>query len=790
LNLGALNSGVIAVTNRDKSNGSCGYREQFVRNSFSVNSPKSSPNTARAMSPALRHEARELPASPRRSVDGVRPGEYDLHQADGPVRLHASMERFPDADKPVDPAALAIRSDIDSLADSPAHELRGHVVCLAGAIVRLTPELASLRTPLSSLPVGQLEALTTQADTCFQLLSELCSAFADATSELRPIPNSKSAEDLKQLVRDFENWAGQHFVEFTKSCEELRSALGQSGEIESRASSAVQPPRCAVEQPKPRRIVPDTNVARAATELQIRYEAAQRVKAFQTEIGGRGKSVNPPARVSVTAGHVRQALNTMLADMPGPSADSFRLEALRAPEDLFVPGTQWGRHPETTGPGQQALRFEPAVTLTMKGRELLASYYARKYDADIVFTTALDDDAAELDPAFIERCRQKTGDVVRSALYRGHGENLHGSLLVYAREGVREALILFDSAADESSLNIGIELAKDAAPLALDGKPIEVFQHVRAIQKDWQSCWIFAMKTAVTLTGRQPDGRGGFKDFLMPDLIYSLDSRRLNTPAPAGINPVWALPEVVRASQSMTSVLADAGEYLDTPMRSAKAGVTLRSFIEKYTYTLRDGTQQLDYIRQKGHRADENAEIQAWSEQISEALSEDLWTTGRQIEFAAQIKTVIHGRREFSVDHNIDTLQRQLGDPAKLIWQGLKAHTQIIQELCSVNEMAQPALEYSEDRFHRPIALLGKLRAQLEKCFHAYHGTTMPVAIAKFRDQILQQLQSSSDMAAEMIQASRDRKRNELALLNSLASAGKNELAQGIAGIALTSPPD
>jgi hypothetical protein len=714
----------------------------------------------------------------------VQPTEDDLPQPEGPARLPEPIAPFLGADN-LDPAALAIRSDIDALAGSPTDEVEDHVKRIGTAIVLLAPELANLRTPLSSLSARELESLQAQAETCHQLLSELCAAFEEAKNEFTPIPGSTSAEDLKQPIRDFDNWAGELFVEFTKNCEEFQSARSQIGEIASR--------ECAVVQPQSRRIVADTKVAKAVTELQIRYEAAQRVKAFQTDIGGRGKLVNPPPRVSVTARHVSQAMHALLAEMPGQSTyRCLNLDALRAPEELFVTGKPRGRHPETTGPGQQTLRFEPAVELTKKGRELLGNYYARKYNADIVFSMAPIEDERELDSEFFERSRQKTGDVVRSALYRGHGENAHGTLLVYvregAREGAREALIVFNSSADESDLNTGIELANDAARLTPGDKPIEVFQHVRAIQKDWLSCWVFAMKTAVTLTGHERDASGSFNDFLVPDLLARLQARRLTTPALQGASPVWALPEVTRVSQDLASILADAGGELDSLMTASKPGVTLRDFLEKYTYTLRDGTQQLDYMRQKGHRAAENAEIQAWSQQIGEQLGEEVWTTERQSEFAAQIKTAIHGRRQFPVEHNIATLPGLLADPAQLIWQGLAAHAQIVRELHGVNDMAQPALEHVEGRFQRPLDLLEKLEAQLKRCFEAYADATMPVAIEKSKVRILQELQGSKDMAAGMIQGSRDRHRNNLAVLTSLRSAGQSALAESIVGLAATSP--
>ena len=775
------------------------------------------------MPPAARQtRTRELPVLPKRRVDSAPPRQFDLQQAGGAAvphlplsvsLIHDELEgQTPDSPltaqrqplKPIDetpgfgqlptltiakmvergayvppsvnPAVVAVMTKIDLLSLNRADEFvdgaaadtfKDDIAAAANAIRDLRPPWTSLPDPLSSLPVVRLWILKAQFDTCRRLLSALCSAVAKAAREPGDLLNSKLSPDMKEFLSGFDDWAEARFAELAERSEALNSALRQNGKSEVRDWPVVRPPRCTVEQPQARRVVPNTDVARAAAARQISDEATQRIESFKTEIGGRGKSVNPPASLCVTAQHVELALKAMLPNMPDVSADSFRRVDAPDLDGLFVPGKRRARDVETTGLGQSELRFEPAITLTPKGRQLLASYYARKYDADIIFSEA--DMHAEFAPdrEFIQHCRQKTGDVVRSALYLGHRDDMHGSLLVYAREGDnQEALLWFDSiGADASALGDGANLAKASARFAQGGQPIKVFQHVRPLQKDYQSCWVFAMKTAVTLTGRGPDGSGGFKDFLVPDLIPSLEARRLNTPVPEGVNPVWALPEVVRASQFMESVLADAGEDLDKPLRGAKPGVTLRSFIEKYTYTKRDGTKTLDYIRQKGYRAIENAETQAWSQQIGKALGEQVWTTRRQNEFAEQIKTRVRGQREASVEINIGALQTQIEDPAQLIGEGLTAHAQIHQELLGISEMTQPALKDVEQRGWRAIGLLDDLEGELEKCFKVYRNTGMPVAIEKFSDQIMPQLQSSRDMAAALINASRDRERNSIRLM-------------------------
>ena len=500
-----------------------------------------------------------------------------------------------------------------------------------------------------------------------------------------------------------------------------------------------------------RRVTADTPESRAVCALQMNGEARERIGKFATVIDGRGKSVHPPRPQELSAAQVQALLRDMLPQLPEGSAQRLATLDLSPVTGLFVAGTLRRDDRETIGPGSSQLRFEAAFKLTPAGRERLASYYARKYGADITFSTATMDDAFAPDAGFVERCRQQPGKVVRSALYMGHPADRHGQLLVYLRESGREALLWFDSMANVSNLGEGVDLARAVAPLARDGKPVEVFQNIRKIQRDYASCWVFAMKTAATLTGRKPDGRGGFKDYLAPNLIQRLDAKRLHTPVPEGANPVWALPEVVKASQLLESVLADAGEDLDMQLEGAKPGVTLRFFLEKYTYTNEDGIKVLDYARQKGHRAAELAAIETWIQRIGDKLGKEVWTIERQNTFARSMKALVRKHQELSVEDNIKELHSRMNDPAALIWQGLKAQSQIALEIGIIKSMRAPTPRQVEIHIHKVIGLLRGLGEELSRCFGAYASTSMPIGVQKFSQQIMPQLHASMDEMQAML---------------------------------------
>ncbi|CAN5588185.1 hypothetical protein BH11PSE7_BH11PSE7_15130 [soil metagenome] len=532
--------------------------------------------------------------------------------------------------------------------------------------------------------------------------------------------------------------------------------LNISGAEPAHTQARVLPPL------KPR-LNPDGNPT-TRPELESRDDAQHRVRRFTPTIAGRDATrIRPTGMSQVTDKQVKQVLNDMLDHVPGVPAGFVNGLDLDPPMGLCFHCHRPVHREAALGLGQGAANFEPAVTLTPKGRQLLARYYANKYAADIVFSPS--DGFTGFTPHrdFIKSCRRRGGLEVRRALYLGHVGDVHGSLLVYMREGGRaheggkESLLSYDSITDESALVDGEELSEAIADLTQGSEPIEIFQHVRKLQRDFESCWVFAMKTAVTLTGRERGDGGELNDFLVPNLAAALQARRLEGPSPAGVHPIRALPEVVKISQYLETVLADAGGELDAPLHGAKPGMTLRFFMEKYTYTASNGSQLLDYARQKGFRAVDSASIQDLSEQIGHKLGWTLWTPERQNRFAEQMKLRVGGRFEQSVEDNIDALEPHVNDPVQFISQGLKVQAQIHAVLGSIRA-SQPTLDDLESAFNSAIGQLQRLTATLTRCFAAYDAGKMPVAVGKFREQILPQLHSTiADLQRDLLTVASER---------------------------------
>jgi hypothetical protein len=174
------------------------------------------------------------------------------------------------------------------------------------------------------------------------------------------------------------------------------------------------------------RLSPDGKPA-IRPELEPRDEAHPRVRRFTPTIAGRDATrIRPPGMSRVTDTQVKQVLNDMLPHMPGVPADILNRLDLNPPMGLSVAGNRPIQHAAALSQGQGAAAFAPAVTLTSKGRELLARYYAVKYAADIVFSPSDMNAGYTPHSNFIKRCRRLDGFEVRRALYLGHLDNVHG----------------------------------------------------------------------------------------------------------------------------------------------------------------------------------------------------------------------------------------------------------------------------------------------------------------------------------------------------------------------------
>lgn len=517
----------------------------------------------------------------------------------------------------------------------------------------------------------------------------------------------------------------------------------------------------------------------------IGVENEYRRLTHMTAIGGRGKVLAPPARANVTLEDVAATLNGMQGRKLTARLARIDLEACQPTDMLYKEGFT------------EVLdgRFGAGVKLTGAGRELLVDYYARKYGADIRFGHQGLGHQDSIDPAFISYARSKPGDNVRCSQYMGHGKDSHASLLVYSRENGQEAMVWFDSIASHADyLSVGIGLTQALEKHGLnDGVngPIKVYQQINKLQRDYQSCWVYAMKTAVTLTGHTRDEEGQVNnDFLVPGLNGSLDARSPATPLQTGSHPVWVLPEVVKTSQYLHSVFADAGAEMDSQLQGAKPGVTLRNFLEKYTYSLADNTKVLDYMRQKGERLAEVVDIEAWSQAIGRQVGKDVWTPAVASDFANAMKARVRNKLELSLDAEVENLSELHDDPAAFVWQALKIQNALKEWHEGVEAVAGELHQLDSRDFDGLEQVLGdraELTARFEELLarsfdeHAQSQRGTPLVISKLQTQLVPQRERNAHLLARHTGLiAQERTNRGISLVESLRARVKDDLVDAV----------
>jgi hypothetical protein len=122
---------------------------------------------------------------------------------------------------------------------------------------------------------------------------------------------------------------------------------------------------------------------------------------------------------------------------------------------------------------------------------------------------------------------------------------------------------------------------------------------------------------------------------------------------------VWALPELARMGQSLETISAHAGQDAERPLSGSAD--TLRTFVERFAIGL-DGVLIPDFIRQKGNRAAETIDIEAY-------VDAQRWSKARKDEFAARMKSLVRTDVR-TLDDNIEDLEKMLESPNPLLSYG------------------------------------------------------------------------------------------------------------------------
>jgi hypothetical protein len=299
-----------------------------------------------------------------------------------------------------------------------------------------------------------------------------------------------------------------------------------------------------------------------------------------------------------------------------------------------------GLLPPDIGPPDYKMGQGPLFNF--QGLALLAAYYQRKYGTDIQvveFENPVDpEDLANLSQtqignlaSLIEEARKDPaqGDVRRAFHFVG-GKVRHSHAAVYVREvgedgAPSECVYWFDSR------DLGEEFPSEAEKhLAVYcwEHGIPMWANVTALQRDWYSCHLQAMKTCVTMTRRDGDDEGSY---LIPKLIPEfrsnfvsqdgeVPSRRVKLPTK--IFRMQALPEIARMAQSRLMLNKHLSESnVDSKVRP-KRKTTLRDVHRD----LEEKPRNEHYAPNKVVQYVQNIEIERWNRAI-EKIAKDRGVT-------------------------------------------------------------------------------------------------------------------------------------------------------------------
>jgi hypothetical protein len=296
--------------------------------------------------------------------------------------------------------------------------------------------------------------------------------------------------------------------------------------------------------------------------------------------------------------------------------------------------------------------FRHGFQINSRGRELLAAYYGRKYDAKIIFPedelgkmSSLDfpDHIADLIAPF----RQETGDV-RCVFYI---EGSHSIPVAYIKENGKELIVVADSKGGKTD-DLADQIAN--ALTYQNVRDVKVFRVATPRQADLYSCYTDAMKFAVLVTGRRKNEHtGDFEEFLIPELGEQLSARRVQSDAQAespNVDSVLLPNEFLRLAQLTKFVDGHLDKATqDSPLHGDKKGRTWNEFKMSYqeTFTTADGVTKprADYLRQKGEQYARLVEIEYYNDQLKKLLGEHGWPVHQQNELVGRLKELARSHK-------------------------------------------------------------------------------------------------------------------------------------------------
>ena len=271
-----------------------------------------------------------------------------------------------------------------------------------------------------------------------------------------------------------------------------------------------------------------------------------------------------------------------------------------------------------------------------RGMELVAEYYAKKYQTNItlakiempglslVMYADLTHFVAEIN-GYLRTLRSTPGDNYRHAFLIGASAT-HATPVVYIRENGQEGILL----ADSKGVNAW------AAQTAHDGSGINVYASELTRQADMSSCYTDAMVFCRDTTSVNADTG----EYYIPGLLTQLQSRA----EPRSGFFAARLPNELLKTAQIASFVGDNREA--DSEKIIHKGMTLDQFRERKTdkgVLIKGKDQPVDiasYARKKGAKLANIAEIQFYLKQISDQAGDLFIDTERKL-FIAEAKRIL-----------------------------------------------------------------------------------------------------------------------------------------------------
>lgn len=256
----------------------------------------------------------------------------------------------------------------------------------------------------------------------------------------------------------------------------------------------------------------------------------------------------------------------------------------------------------------------PYLTIHLRGIELIAQYYAEKYDAQLIFCADLADFQHALHEFLLENKKERLQDYRCAFIIGGH--TTHAMPVIYLRENNQEAFLCADSLGTQirfiepNIVTAGVN--QKVAKLIKQETEIKTFIVVEQRQADLYSCFTEAVIFARDCVGKNKHSQ----EYICKNLYQKLDERAILT---HGVYQV-KLPDLLLKTSQISHFRQIHREQTAALISSKE---TLDQFNLRYSaeYHAKSVNQ---YLQKKSVKFAQIIEIQYYINQLTQLLAAKL----------------------------------------------------------------------------------------------------------------------------------------------------------------------